>query len=695
MQLDYSALGVEDNVSGSDTESISDASSPPAPPASQPSGPTASIPAGLQPLVGAQLNTGTSSSRRTKGDTDDPTALLQLAAGGATGQLRRLRVRAHALKDNVKTGEDGSLPGSAEGVGAFPRGHGAAQALLALRTRPRKVTKKERMRLEKEGPPRRADCSLDFMRVENPFQTLSPLLELGDQRPQIVPLPQAPLLSTDVRRLRTAPPPKFKFWMRGGKPMETRDNPAREEREAGNHDWGVHALLDAIMNMQQGSLDDPGGASSDAQGVASLQTSASEPLGEAALLGCIRDDIAAAPARAVNERPGSSSSTTFPRDEVSAQDMHLREFVYGSADGLAYASSIARFVAGAERARVTWSEEETARGQAAQDRGDILIDIPSPTIEHVQLVEDAPADDDQPEEVQPKQENEQPPPTDHDTAALRRDRRKWRHGPLHAASLSEYVEREIIRPLTGDMHEIVSSAGRILTGSTPSSDTHVPLIQDALSTKGPLRKRQRDMFALVGDKIDLAPILRAPPELYTAETGWKAIVQSHATQQRKRADEERAAKRVKRETKDGDALSAMRAAAAQFAETASIRAEEDRIKQDTASIVHYALGLTATALEHMMATTTGIQQEREREIKPELDVKPVIPSEAEDEMQRALRLQLLALAKRAPIKLIQAVPPELVPPRVRAAFTAAAAAGHTVPSAVGSPASVKGEPSGS
>jgi len=66
---------------------------------------------------------------------------------------------------------EGRLPGSKEGVGAFPPGTPFSELMVALKMKGKRYkTKKERLRFEKEGPPYSADGSLDY--AESKFSHL-------------------------------------------------------------------------------------------------------------------------------------------------------------------------------------------------------------------------------------------------------------------------------------------------------------------------------------------------------------------------------------------------------------------------------------------------------------------------------------------------------------------------------------------
>ncbi|KAF5319224.1 hypothetical protein D9619_008454 [Psilocybe cf. subviscida] len=84
---------------------------------------------------------------------------------------------------------DGGLPGSKEGLGAFPVGSDWAKTMLALKRKGKRYkTKKERLRFEKEGPPMCADGSLDYSEMEDPFSVLSYFVPDGPSRPHLAPL---------------------------------------------------------------------------------------------------------------------------------------------------------------------------------------------------------------------------------------------------------------------------------------------------------------------------------------------------------------------------------------------------------------------------------------------------------------------------------------------------------------------------
>ncbi|KIK96978.1 hypothetical protein PAXRUDRAFT_825417 [Paxillus rubicundulus Ve08.2h10] len=102
---------------------------------------------------------------------------------------------------NLSEGLDaeGRMPGSKDGVGAFPPGGDWAQLMVALKIKGKRYrTKKERLRFEKEGPPYHPDGSLDYAEMEDPFSVLNVFVPDPPSRPQITPLYPPPPTSTPV-----------------------------------------------------------------------------------------------------------------------------------------------------------------------------------------------------------------------------------------------------------------------------------------------------------------------------------------------------------------------------------------------------------------------------------------------------------------------------------------------------------------
>ncbi|KAF7290811.1 Bromodomain-containing 7 [Mycena indigotica] len=114
--------------------------------------------------------------------------------------FRRGPLRPRAAKDNAMETNptaavkelidaEGRMPGSKEGLGAFPPGSAWARTMLSLKLKAKKYkTKKERLRIETHGPPTRTDGSLDYRAIEDPFTHLSALVPDPLTRPLLTPI---------------------------------------------------------------------------------------------------------------------------------------------------------------------------------------------------------------------------------------------------------------------------------------------------------------------------------------------------------------------------------------------------------------------------------------------------------------------------------------------------------------------------
>ncbi|PPQ99835.1 hypothetical protein CVT24_009629 [Panaeolus cyanescens] len=84
---------------------------------------------------------------------------------------------------------DGGLPGSKDGLGAFPSGSDWARTMLSLKLKGKRYkTKKERLKIERDGPPLLPDGSLDYTEMEDPFSVLSFFVPDPPTRPHLIPL---------------------------------------------------------------------------------------------------------------------------------------------------------------------------------------------------------------------------------------------------------------------------------------------------------------------------------------------------------------------------------------------------------------------------------------------------------------------------------------------------------------------------
>ncbi|KAI0247260.1 hypothetical protein BJV78DRAFT_1285690 [Lactifluus subvellereus] len=238
---------------------------------------------------------------------------------------------------------DGHLPGYKDGVGMFPPGSDWAEVMLALKLKGKRYrSKKERLRMEKGGPPYAADGSLDFAEMEDPFSVLSALVPDPLCAPLVTPLSAPPARDSPQINLPlpiNVPPPKnlpappapapqpagstkYRHWSvirsapSRGKAKETAEERPltpewRKPRPLHTTDFGLFPVLATNPS--------PGGA--------------------AEVLGTQEQLFEALRTTLENTTPSETSV-----DQAVAAQSWLREVVFGGFDGLAYMRSVAEFV---------------------------------------------------------------------------------------------------------------------------------------------------------------------------------------------------------------------------------------------------------------------------------------------------------------------------------------------------------------
>ncbi|KAI0300709.1 hypothetical protein B0F90DRAFT_1722600 [Multifurca ochricompacta] len=228
---------------------------------------------------------------------------------------------------------DGHLPGYKDGV------------MLALKFKGKRYrSKKERLRMEKGGPPYAADGSLDYAEMEDPFSVLSALVPEPPCAPLLTPIFPPPALDSSQISLPlpiNVPPPedspespapialstggsksKYRHWSvtrvapQRGKAKETAEERPlapewRKPRPLHTTDFGLFPAL--ATNLL------PGGT------VEVLGTQ--EQLFEA-----LRTSLE------------NAARSEDPDDMTTVAQSWLREVVYGGVDGLAYMRSVAEFI---------------------------------------------------------------------------------------------------------------------------------------------------------------------------------------------------------------------------------------------------------------------------------------------------------------------------------------------------------------
>lgn len=227
--------------------------------------------------------------------------------------------------------------------------------------------------------------------------------------------------------------------------------------------------------------------------------------------------------------------------------------------------------------------------------------------------------------------------------------------------LAEWVETHVVSPLTGGYHSTLRKAACSLTDPiTPLSPSLRPHL-DVLLPQNAELKSQLDTLTRLSDadaQIEIAGLLRAPHELFLAENEWAGAA-FQARREREREEMESAL--VQRNAAEFLAYAieshrqAELGAAVAGGGGAGAAGAPQTAAGDAMQVIDHALGAGADTIVEM-------DRRLRRDSKGE---SKAIDGAPEDADLRKMRLNLLAIAKRAPIDRIASLPAELVPPHIR------------------------------
>ncbi|OBZ72828.1 hypothetical protein A0H81_06717 [Grifola frondosa] len=524
----------------------------------------------------------------------------------AGGRRARAKKQPGTLTESLE--RDGGLPGAKDGLGAFPPGSDWADLMLALKLKGKRYrTKKERLRMEKGGPPYAADGSLDYTEMEDPFSVLSFFVPEPPSRPLLTPLfptlppsdpseppfpapvnippsstpPPVPTLSSNKHpKLKTKPRRRHWTIVRNppgrGRAKDKEDEESepqwRTPREPVATDFGSYATLTSTLAQERGFVD-----------------VGTELGSEEKVFKAVRESIEGRPAKRqkVEDAP-IRSADDYWRGKIGDAEEYIRDVVYGGVDGLAYIRSLAEFV--------TPSEPMKSDGE---------------------------------------------PPT-YDALGM---------------PLAQWVYRAIVDPLTGGRHRTLCEAAQRLhhpassakpdPDCDPSVDAQIDL---SLNTYPQAAQQLIALRQIAAAPIDMGALIRAPDELFLAEDSWAGA--ELKAQRRREAEAARERALVESPAENAAAYLAFAIQSHREAEAGPqvVSAFDDR------EVLEHALRCAAEEIDALARKTeTPVKAEGEAAAE----------ESAEDALMKRLRLNLLALAKRAPLDQITKLPTELVPPHLR------------------------------
>lgn len=564
---------------------------------------------------------------------------------------------------------DGRLPGSKDGLAAFPPGSDWARTMLALKLKGKRYkTKKERLRVEKEGPPTHPDGSLDYTQMEDPFAVLSIFAPEPISRPYVTPLflPLGPSTQPQSQydpsssRFQSLPPQsaapfpasinvsldysppnltnpinqapgstKHRHWVitrnltRRGK--EKDDEPEIQEapdiqplRELHAVDFGSFAPLAGALEEEMRR-----------RGITTQ-----EGYDESKTFDVLRESVdceTSANGKQVVP-PGSLESTGLGTSDywnsqrAAAAEEYIRGLVYGGVDGLAYVQSLAEFV----------------------------------TVEQ------------QPQET--------------------------RACPELGMPLAKWVEENVVDLLTECRHTLLREAALELAILSPSSssrrlvDEHRSRVSTQVSNA--LHVYPAATIALAAllqirtHKIDMASLIQKPEELFLSEEEWAGKVFREARKLHTVGSNnigthvtELEVEEPERTWMDVDASlqSAARNGTASGYEMEGPE-ELNEVLDYVAGVIisldrkiregrHFSIsGAISESTEAAVGMSLNMELGANKDaVKAEIHGTDVgtVDEPGDDPILRNLRLNLLALAKRAPLDTIARLPKDLVPEHIR------------------------------
>ncbi|KAF9448690.1 hypothetical protein P691DRAFT_729247 [Macrolepiota fuliginosa MF-IS2] len=584
---------------------------------------------------------------------------------------------------------EGRLPGSKDGLGAFPPCSDWARTMVALKLKGKRYkTKKERLRFEKEGPPYLPDGSLDYTEMEDPFSVLSALAPDSLTRPQLTPIyppltiPHAPFIQPTPSQtqsvsenstpqpepilLQDQPPTSFpstislpldydpslsiklevplattyskrRHWhiVRNQVSRKTKDNgddneadepPWHAKREAHPADFGSFALLAGALSEEMKKRGVTPGVLKDGEE-------------ETVVFNLIRNSLDQE--EAVKTETGTegeevvasyldgsvpSNGEYFTSRRAAEAEEYIRDVVYGGVNGLAYVRSLAEFVGGSDPVEVSY------------------LASPCPFYPTSELGLGMP--------------------------------------------LGHYIQN-IVNELTEDRHALLRETAEELRIQAFNPGKVVTDSPVAVQTATSLHLAPEATIALEAllriklQKIDMSALISTPQELFLSEEEWagknlrekrKALQQKTDTLNNKRHRPEDADAMEVEEEEEKSAMNVDTNGSADHS-TANAPAFEMEGPEELAEVLDYVAGLIVELHRRVsMASDAkpGGDGQQTSAIPKTVEGKDGVNKQTngatvpeEDSALRNLRLNLLALAKRAPLDTIARLPLELVPEHIR------------------------------
>ena len=223
--------------------------------------------------------------------------------------------------------------------------------------------------------------------------------------------------------------------------------------------------------------------------------------------------------------------------------------------------------------------------------------------------------------------------------------------------LAQYVEENVIDPLTDNRHRLLREVSKYLhSSSAPIDPTLSAQLENSLHTLPESARSLVELRKIYTHSLDMAALIRNADELFEADKEWAG--RAYIDELKKQQEEEQ--KRVEAEHERALAESS-NANAMQYLAFA-IKSHEQ-----AQAVGAFSQAETADVLQHALEYSGELVVKLANRGKQDGDVKMEgsADEDAEDPLVRKLRLNLLSLAKRAPLDKLSRLPSNLVPEAIR------------------------------
>jgi bromodomain-containing protein 7 len=227
--------------------------------------------------------------------------------------------------------------------------------------------------------------------------------------------------------------------------------------------------------------------------------------------------------------------------------------------------------------------------------------------------------------------------------------------------LAQYVEETVVDPITDGRHRLLREVSqRLHDPAKPVAEPTASRVDFSLHTLPQTARQLVELRKILSQPLDMSALLHKQEELFIADKDWAG--RKFVEEQKQKWIEERKRLEIEKEKAlaDGSAHPMQYLAfAIQSHEEAQ---SSDGPQPDAVGMLQYALNYSADLIVQM-SNDIKVEQDADGDVK--MEDAETTNKDSEDAALKRLRMQLLALAKRAPLDKVSQLPPELVPAPLR------------------------------